>query len=282
MERDIGIGLERSCVSDRTGDWVRTAPDDPGFERIEARFSGYAFAPHRHDSYAIGYTIAGVQSFAYRGERRASLPGHIVVLHPDEIHDGEAGTDHGFRYRMVYLEPVLIRAAMRDPSAALPFVRGGISRSTELFGALQAILGELDEPIEGLQREEALTRIADELAAASDNGPRQPLRPDIAAMTRLATLMTEDCHEAIGSERLERESGHDRYAIARQFRACFGTSPHRYLVMRRLDLARRELKAGASLADAAVCAGFADQSHMTRHFKAAYGVSPGRWRQLLA
>jgi AraC-like DNA-binding protein len=52
--------------------------------------------------------------------------------------------------------------------------------------------------------------------------------------------------------------------------------------MRRLDRARRRLIAGASLAEAAVASGFADQSHMTRQFKRAYGVSPGRWLTMLA
>ncbi|MGE0424676.1 MAG: helix-turn-helix domain-containing protein [Reyranellaceae bacterium] len=34
------------------------------------------------------------------------------------------------------------------------------------------------------------------------------------------------------------------------------------------------------MANAAVASGFADQSHMTRHFRRAYGLSPGRWAML--
>ena len=48
--------------SDKTRDnWVVRAPGAP--DRIEARFSGAAFSPHRHDTYAIGMTLAGVQTF---------------------------------------------------------------------------------------------------------------------------------------------------------------------------------------------------------------------------
>jgi len=43
---------------------------------------------HRHDTYAIGRTLAGVQSFSYRRSRRNSLAGNTLVLHPDEAHDG--------------------------------------------------------------------------------------------------------------------------------------------------------------------------------------------------
>jgi hypothetical protein len=44
-------------------------------------------------SYAIGITLAGVQVFRYRGERRHCLPGQCHVLHPDEMHDGGAGSE---------------------------------------------------------------------------------------------------------------------------------------------------------------------------------------------
>jgi AraC-like DNA-binding protein len=50
--------------------------------------------------------------------------------------------------------------------------------------------------------------------------------------------------------------------------------------MRRLDSVRRSLLAGSSLVHAAVAAGFADQSHMTRHFSKTYGLTPGRWLQV--
>src|SRR5262249_9662460 len=73
----------------------------------------------------------------------------------------------------------------------------------------------------------------------------------------------------------------DRYALSRGFRARFGTSPHRYLVGRRLERVRAEIARGASLADAAYAAGFADQSHMTRHFKARFGLPPARYAALL-
>ena len=50
--------------------------------------------------------------------------------------------------------------------------------------------------------------------------------------------------------------------------------------MRRLDRARSLLRAGHSLVDAALACGFADQSHLTRQFRSAYGLTPGRWRAM--
>lgn len=59
-------------------------------------------------------TLHGVSAFRYRGAARRALPGQLFVLHPDEIHDGRAGTGDGFRYRSLYIEPRLIRAASQN------------------------------------------------------------------------------------------------------------------------------------------------------------------------
>jgi AraC-like DNA-binding protein len=73
----------------------------------------------------------------------------------------------------------------------------------------------------------------------------------------------------------------DRWSLARQFRLAFGTSPSRFRTMRQLDSVRRSMKSGADLVDAALSAGFADQSHMSRQFKRAYGLTPARWQAAL-
>ncbi|MBF9267455.1 helix-turn-helix domain-containing protein, partial [Paracidovorax cattleyae] len=79
---------------------------------------------------------------------------------------------------------------------------------------------------------------------------------------------------------LEQASGQDRWRLSRDFRALYGTSPYRYLVLRRLDLARSLIAGGTPLAEAAAAAGFHDQSHMTRHFVQAFGVPPARWARM--
>lgn len=50
------------------------------------------------------------------------------------------------------------------------------------------------------------------------------------------------------------------------------------LTLRRFDKARSMMRAGHSFARSALACGFSDQSHMTRQFKAAYGLPPSRWR----
>src|SRR6185312_13094307 len=83
--------------------------------------------------------------------------------------------------------------------------------------------------------------------------------------------------EQTPAETLEQIAGIDRFTIARHFRRAFGTSPDRYRTLRRLGLVRKAIEGGEPLARAAADAGFADQSHMTRQFKRAYGLTPAAW-----
>src|SRR5438094_9133954 len=103
-------GLERSCGA---GDWVRSRGPIGGIELLRAWFGGRAYAMHRHDTYAIGVTEVGVQTFDYRGRVETSRPGQVVVLYPDEAHDGRAGAAGAFGDRIVYVDPARIGAAVR-------------------------------------------------------------------------------------------------------------------------------------------------------------------------
>jgi AraC-like DNA-binding protein len=126
-----------------------------------------------------------------------------------------------------------------------------------------------------------IARLADTLDRRSDRRPARPgARHSLAAAERARQLLEETTDPAISSAELEQVTGLDRYALARAFRAAFGSSPHRYLVARRVARAQRLLAAGAGLAEAAAGAGFADQSHFTRHFKAHLGLTPGRYISL--
>lgn len=257
---------------------MRVLPAGPGLERIEAFFTGHAFDPHRHDTYAVGLTLSGVQCFTYRGAARDSLAGQAIVLHPDEVHDGRSGVATGFTYRMIYVEPRLIRDALGGAVRSLPFVPTPVTGDPRMVAAAAGALAAADRAMEPLETDQAVLALAEAMAALSGepHGSADVIASRAVDIAR--DLLDAHCGRVVESEELEYATGMNRWQLARHFRAQFGTSPYRYLTMRRLDRVRAALLAGEALADAAVACGFADQSHMTRQFKRAYGVSPGRWR----
>ena len=223
VHQDGPAGLERSC---RAGvrDWISLAPLQPGLERLEARFAGHGYDPHRHDVYAVGLTLAGIQEFEYRGATLRSLPGQVVVLHPDEMHDGRAGSDAGFRYRMAYIEPALIQAAIGSGRGVLPFVDGAVLDSTRLRGVLAFALDDLERPLEDLARDQFIVGLAEALCALDRSMP--PARdhaPHRRAVAAARDYLEVHAGRSIGSHELETVTGLGRYALARQFRACYGT-----------------------------------------------------------
>lgn len=252
--------------------WIVRAPGP--VERIEACFSGRAFSPHRHDTYAIGVTLSGVQSFRYRGSARHSLPGQILVLHPDELHDGYAGDDGAFRYRTAYVAPRDFQSVLGG--RPLPFVRGCISDDPRLRVAVGALLDDYDDAMSPLGWDDALFDLVTALEDVC--GPSR----ELGRFNREAALTARNYLDAqlardVALVDLERATGQDRWQLSRDFRALLGTSPYRYLVLRRLDKARRMMLDGTTPGEAAYACGFADQSHLGRHFKRAFGLSPQAW-----
>jgi AraC family transcriptional regulator len=68
--------------------------------------------------------------------------------------------------------------------------------------------------------------------------------------------------------------------LARGFRHVWGESVGERLRRLRLEAARDALaRPGSDLAEVAHACGFADQSHLTRAFRRAFGLTPGAYRR---
>jgi AraC-like DNA-binding protein len=274
-----GAGLERPCGPD---EWVDAKGPVDGVELFRARLRGRPFSRHRHDVYAIGVTEEGVQAFGYRGTVERSLPGQVFVLHPDELHDGRAEGPGVFGYRQIYVNPGRIAAALRalmTRPAPLPFAPP-VADDPVLARVVRTAFARALEP---LALDALVLQLAGGLLRHSAAGFTGSLRcpVDLPAVERGRDFL-ESRLTIVESSEVEAVTGLDRYQFARQFRAVHATSPYRYSVMRRLDMARRWLRDGRPLAETALEAGFADQAHFTRTFKAAFGMTPGRYVKLCA
>lgn len=206
------------------------------------------------------------------------------MLYPDEPHDGRAGTDEGFGYRIVYVEPSRLTEALRvlrGRPYPLPFVRDPVSRNARLA---RAIAEAFRVPLHSLAVDSLVVSLAEGLLAAEQNGgpPGVSRHVDVRVLERARQFLDAERTRVVHSTELESITGLTRYELARDFRIMFGTSPYRYLLMRRLEFARERIHRERPLVEIAYDAGFADQAHFTRAFKAAFGLTPARYRALRA
>jgi AraC-like DNA-binding protein len=262
-------------------DRIRLVRDGPSrIEAIRAWFAGHAYDLHRHDDWLVGVTDHGVQDFFLRGARRRSTPDRIILIEPQEAHDGQAGSADGFAYRMLYLPRGWLRSGLdvaRDDSLGF---RATLTQDDRLAAGIRAAWAALAHPAPQLARDATLDAVLQLLRPHLDRPAR---RVTAGRDTMVARRACERLHAApeenIGADDLARDAGAaDRFELARAFRAAYGSPPHAYLVQLRLLRARRMLAGGQPPVTVAAECGFADQSHLGRWFRRAYGLTPAAYR----
>ncbi len=268
------------------GSWVDLKFDaETGIEIIRAHFEGHAYDPHWHDSYLVGFTEQGVQQFNCRKTLHSSVAGQAFLLEPGEIHDGHAPTPGGFTYSMLYLQPHWLHAQLHElfddvPENCLPSFAETLADEPDLVShiayAFRALYGEELRIV----RHAALDGLLEKLSARMRWRQRLETTPRLPAVAiRARDYLHANLDQDIGLDELAQAAGVDRFRLSRAFKASFGLAPHAYLVQLRLNLARKLLRQGLMPASVAVEFGFADQSHLGRWFRRAYGLSPAAYRK---
>ena len=148
---------------------------------------------------------------------------------------------------------------------------------------LRQLEGELDRRegsalvAEGIARAIAVLLLREYLPLPAHRPPEAA--PPVAVL-RAVELMRQRLAEPLGLEEIAEFVGLSPFHFARQFKAATGHPPHEYLVRLRVDRAQDLMShVGKDWTMAAIAheSGFADQSHMSRHFKRVLGVTPGEF-----
>jgi AraC-like DNA-binding protein len=254
-----------------------------GVDLLRADSSTHRYARHSHEGYALGIVEAGAHAFAARGEVWTAIPGRVVIVNPDDAHDGGPATrDGGYSYRMIYVDGTVLAAALDELAGrrgTAPFFPRAVVGDAALAGRLLELHRALEHPEARLEREALLITALAELARRhGGTAPRDGLRGDSPRAVALALdYLQENFAEDLSLAQLAALAGVDRFHLLRAFRRKVGLPPHLFQTQLRLRHAKRLMLAGEPTAMAAAAAGFADQSHLIRKFKAAYGVTPGQY-----
>lgn len=284
MTQPQAVRAETLGSSDRVRFWRAERLD--GLDGLAARFIRHRYAPHSHDTWAMGTITAGCEAFTCRGTRHHAVVGQVVVVPPGVVHDGEPGTADGYEYRMLYPSEGLVRALAADlferGSPATPGFAAPVIADADLASRFALAHARLAEATDDMAGEELLAvAVAGLLLRHGRNTGTAPPRAgkEAAAVERARSLIDVRYAEPLSLGDLAAVAGLTRFRLIRAFAREVGLTPHLYLVDRRVRAARDLLRQGQAPAVAATLTGFADQSHMTRAFKARLGVTPAVFRR---
>jgi AraC family transcriptional regulator len=251
---------------------VVTAAQWGSFRMSETRYARGALLPwHRHEESYVTFVLSG--GYRERSARRTqSCAARSAVLHPaGDTHEDDFA-EHATRCLNVVLAPSFMA---RLGGAVVPLDRGDVAMGPQVaaIGArLAAELRRCDEA-SPLIAEGLLLELFGTLVRTTEaSGP--------SWLAEVHSILSRRFAEKLGLASLAAEVGVHPVHLARAFRRRYGTSVGEHVRALRLQWAREEVVRGGSLAEIAMQAGFADQSHFTKAFSRAFGIGPAEYRRI--
>lgn len=254
-----------------------------GITVLNAVMSDFSYGKHAHEELAIGVTIEGVQEFSCNGRAFRSFPGDIILFNPDEVHNGNPGAGNVLKYTMLYFDPDKLYPLVECASNKL-MTECRIPKTHFEDPVLRSMLLEItcrasESASSSLEQEHQLYAIAAQISKILGR-----FQPDGWTNRKDAILMTvrdyihDNIEEDISIDDLSYVANVSKYHLIRLFRRQFGLTPHQFILNHRINKVREMLKNGMSATHVAHEFGFFDTSHLNRHFKRAYGVTPTQYQ----
>jgi AraC-like DNA-binding protein len=261
------------------------ADDIAPLECLDARFVEHVFAPHFHEEYVVNTLREGVQTYHYQGSVHRAGRGALVLVNPGVVHTGEAGVARGWAYRGFYPSAAFMRGLageLTGQAQAEPFFRDTVVLDPDLNGRLEQLYQVLSRSDDRLLRESLLYAVFGDVIRR-----HMQLRPlsESGAGTGLArarTMLADRLADNLSLQELAQEAGLSPYHLSRAFHQAYGLPPIAWRNQLRVVQARGWLAQGLAPAEVAARVGFADQSHLTRQFRRALGITPGAYQQAVS
>ncbi len=259
-----------------------------GAALIEAkRLRGFSrsFRTHFHEEYSIALVREGRSRAEFPSGIR-EISGGCLVLIPDRVpHACNPERSGTWSYVLLLADPAWIsgispEAEIRDflfpeDLRILPAPPDAVAAIEEAarFAGLPGGPGR-SEAAEGLK---ALLLAAADEASREEAGPETRFRRPDARARRIETLLRARLDGAVTLRELSTEAGVGEREVLRLFRAAYGMSPYDYRTNLRVNEAKRLLRCGVGISDAAQRVGFYDQSHLHRQFVRRVGLTPAAY-----
>lgn len=239
---------------------------------------------HWHEEYQLCLIQSGAGELIYRGQGLPTPPASLFMVHPGEVHANRAFDDSGCSYRTLFLDVGLVSrlaSEIQGKPQALPFFKTAVVADRDVIRQYLNLHRAFEEPSLSLERQTLLLNfLALLIGRFSENG-RLPTAPGLErrAVTRACEYLAEHYAENVSLEKLACIANLSPFHFNRVFSEQLGLPPHAFQTQLRVLRAKVLLRQGYSISHVAAQTGFADQSHLTRHFKRLAVVTPGQFIQ---
>lgn len=264
---------------DRMRLWRDSSLPD-GLELLRASCFDHSYPVHFHDEFVIAAFSRGAQRHRVLHRAGIAYADTVMIIHPGEVHAAEAaqrdaGWDHCAFYPSArFLESITdeILADQGQLDFGNDVIRHDTRAARHLLRAHAIITSTPDVTEKQCTTYDAFGSLIARYGQRSRRG-RSPSKAR-AGIRRSVEFLEAQHAEPITVRDVAAVAGLSDYHFMRVFRATTGLSVHRYLTQIRLDRAKIMLSTGLGSAEVAARVGLFDQSHLIRHFRRHFGVTP--------
>jgi AraC-like DNA-binding protein len=240
------------------------------------------YSRHAHEHFSIGAITAGRSTYIHEQSQFEVSTGTVVLMNPGDVHACNPIEDQPWSYLMLYVETAWLTDLQHQLgfSDDLAFRRFSLTHTADasLFDGLKALYEVLVDPQQDVLRKQstAVEFFSDVQLRLNPTDP--PLREPNFKLERAADFIRDHCTQMLKLEDICEAAQLSPSYLIRAFKQHYGMTPHAFLVNRRIQFARDQLRHGKLIADVALEAGFADQAHFQRAFKQHLAATPGQYR----
>ncbi|MGE8144525.1 AraC family transcriptional regulator [Pseudomonas frederiksbergensis] len=240
------------------------------------------YARHSHEHFSIGAITAGHSTYVHEQSAFEVSAGTVVLMNPGDVHACNPIDDQPWSYLMLYVETPWLTDLQHQLgfSNDQAFRRFSITHLHDagLFASLNELYAVLvDDQQDVLRKHSAAVEFFTEVQQRLNPGD-QPLREPNFKLERAADYIRDNCTQLLKLEDICAAAQLSPSYLIRAFKQHYGMTPHAFLLNRRIQFAREQLRSGKLIADVALEAGFADQAHFQRVFKQHLAATPGQYR----
>lgn len=241
-----------------------------------------SFPRRIHDRFEISVIESGAERLCYRRKTYTASAGSVVVISPGEAHAAQAVDDTGWSYRAFYPSASDVQDAAGEEfegRVSTPSFSSPVIQDEYLARIIRELHMLLESPNSALAQETYARWAAFQLVSRHASNP--PAVGSVGNEHRAVRLardfIQEHYQQNISLAHLAQVAGLSPFRLVRTFTRQIGLPPHAYLNQVRVNRAKKLLANGEPIALVAYETGFADQSHLTRHFKRLFGLTPGQY-----